>query len=209
MIGIYKITNPNGKIYIGQSININRRFKEYEKLLCKDSKKLYYSFLKYGVENHKFEILEICNIDILEERETYYILNLKTQKKGLNIKLGSKPPWSGKKRPEHSKWLKENGSGLKYKRTKFHKESKSLNMKNIWNKDRDNICKKISNNKIGKGLKPIICIENGQCFKSIKECSEIMGISKGSICSFVKGKYKYPLLKGLSFRYFIDNMLEP
>ena len=32
MIGIYKITSPNGKIYIGQSINIDRRFKSYRKL---------------------------------------------------------------------------------------------------------------------------------------------------------------------------------
>ncbi len=32
MIGIYKITNPEGKIYIGQSIDIDRRFKEYKRL---------------------------------------------------------------------------------------------------------------------------------------------------------------------------------
>ena len=44
MIGIYKITNPKGKVYIGQSIDINRRFNEYQKMLCSQSKKLYYSF---------------------------------------------------------------------------------------------------------------------------------------------------------------------
>lgn len=32
IIGIYKITNPKGKSYIGQSINIYRRFKEYKNL---------------------------------------------------------------------------------------------------------------------------------------------------------------------------------
>jgi predicted GIY-YIG superfamily endonuclease len=26
---IYKITNPTGKIYIGQSVNINKRFNSY------------------------------------------------------------------------------------------------------------------------------------------------------------------------------------
>ena len=31
-IGIYKITSPSNKIYIGQSINIERRFKEYKTL---------------------------------------------------------------------------------------------------------------------------------------------------------------------------------
>ena len=29
MIGIYKITSPSGKVYIGQSIDIERRWKKY------------------------------------------------------------------------------------------------------------------------------------------------------------------------------------
>ena len=35
MIGIYKITSPTGKIYIGQSINLKRRFRDYKKLTNK------------------------------------------------------------------------------------------------------------------------------------------------------------------------------
>ena len=35
IIGIYKITNPTGKIYIGQSINIEVRLKSYKKKLTK------------------------------------------------------------------------------------------------------------------------------------------------------------------------------
>lgn len=32
MIGVYKITNNiNGKVYIGQSININKRWKEHKR----------------------------------------------------------------------------------------------------------------------------------------------------------------------------------
>ena len=30
MIGIYKITSPNNRIYIGKSINIGRRWEEYK-----------------------------------------------------------------------------------------------------------------------------------------------------------------------------------
>lgn len=33
-IGIYKITSPSNKIYIGQSTNITRRWDEYRKLQC-------------------------------------------------------------------------------------------------------------------------------------------------------------------------------
>lgn len=72
MVGIYKITNPSGKIYIGQSIDIKKRFYAYKKMHCKGQKKLYHSLLKYGVENHKFEIIEECEIADLNEKERYY-----------------------------------------------------------------------------------------------------------------------------------------
>lgn len=71
MVGIYKITNPKGKIYIGQSIDIERRFKEYKGVYCKNQRKLYYSLKKYGWENHKFEVIEECNEKNLIQRENY------------------------------------------------------------------------------------------------------------------------------------------
>lgn len=73
MTGIYKIINPKGKIYIGQSINIEHRFKRYKNMLdCNGQLKLYRSFIKYGVENHEFVIIEKCNKNILNERERYW-----------------------------------------------------------------------------------------------------------------------------------------
>lgn len=56
--GIYKITNPKGRIYIGQSKNIDERIARYKKLqCCKHQLFLYRSFLKYSVDNHSFEII--------------------------------------------------------------------------------------------------------------------------------------------------------
>ena len=88
MIGIYKITSPKGKIYIGQSINIERRFKYYIYLVCKRQKKLYNSFLKYDVKNHIFEVIEECSVELLNERERYYqeFYNV-LSKNGLNCQL--------------------------------------------------------------------------------------------------------------------------
>ena len=60
MIGIYKITSPSGKIYIGQSKNIEKRFKAYYKKLGKNQPRLYRSFKKYGIKQHNFEIQEKC-----------------------------------------------------------------------------------------------------------------------------------------------------
>ena len=67
MVGIYKITSLNNKIYIGQSIDILKRQNEYLKCYCKNQIKLYNSILKYGWKNHKFEILTLCYPEQLNE----------------------------------------------------------------------------------------------------------------------------------------------
>ena len=72
MIGIYKITSPTKKIYVGQSINIEKRFISYSKLRCKNQIALYRSFLKYGVDEHKFEIICECEDNELNDKERYY-----------------------------------------------------------------------------------------------------------------------------------------
>src|SRR3990172_10283313 len=72
MIGIYKITSPSGKIYIGKSIDIQKRWKAHKKFTGKKQKKLYNSFLKYGVDTHSFEVICECNIEELNNKERYY-----------------------------------------------------------------------------------------------------------------------------------------
>ena len=71
--GIYKITNTiNNKIYIGQSIHIEQRWKEH--LSGRGSKALYQDFLFYGTQNFTFEILEICtDKTLLREREKFWV----------------------------------------------------------------------------------------------------------------------------------------
>ena len=89
-IGIYKTVNPKGKIYVGQSINIERREEEYRGSRCKGQKKLYYSIIKYGWDNHTHEIIEECSIDQLDEREIYWGMFYEVLgKNGLNCMLGS------------------------------------------------------------------------------------------------------------------------
>jgi|688.fasta_scaffold137047_3 group I intron endonuclease len=73
MIGIYKITSPSNRIYIGQSIRLEERLLEYTKQKnCDRQPKLFNSFIKYGIENHKIEILEECTILDLNCRERYW-----------------------------------------------------------------------------------------------------------------------------------------
>ncbi len=79
MIGIYKITNKiNGKAYIGQSIDIEARWKNHKLkpfVLGSENydKCLYKAIRKYGLENFSFEVLEECEPKQLNEREIYWI----------------------------------------------------------------------------------------------------------------------------------------
>jgi group I intron endonuclease len=86
-IGIYKITSPKGKIYIGETVDIKRRFISYQGLSQSQKQpKLYNSFKKYGIKSHRFEVLEICSIEDLKNREGYYQRLYDSINKGLNCR---------------------------------------------------------------------------------------------------------------------------
>lgn len=116
VIGIYKITSPSGKIYIGQSCDIDKRWKyEYFKLHCKHQVKLYHSFLKHGVENHKFEVihtLDVYDENELNALEIYYINKFNTfeTEHGLNLTNGGS---NGKLSEETKKKISEAHKGEK------------------------------------------------------------------------------------------------
>lgn len=143
MIGIYKIISPSNRVYIGQSINIEKRWKHHD-TNCKNLIKLGRSFRKYGKENHKFEILQECKLEELDKLETYYKQLELNKVKGdwqqvLFCELydtggGPKSEETKKKISESNKGkLKPLGTGdkiskskkgvkLNYKRTKEHNE---------------------------------------------------------------------------------------
>jgi len=82
--GIYRWTNKlNGKSYIGSSVNLSNRLKQYygKRLLkCKYISLIYQALLKYGHSNFTLEILEYCKstVDVIQ-REQYYIDLFKPQ----------------------------------------------------------------------------------------------------------------------------------
>lgn len=92
LCGIYKITNNvNGKVYIGQSINIKARWKDHIHALNREDSKctlLQRAWNKYKQENFSFDILELCSEDMLDEVETKYINIYDSCKNGYNIEPG-------------------------------------------------------------------------------------------------------------------------
>lgn len=72
--GLYRITSPTGKVYIGQSINLQQRLQAYFNLygFLKSQSKIYASLQKHGVQKHIIEVIELCEVALLNERERYH-----------------------------------------------------------------------------------------------------------------------------------------
>jgi len=74
---IYKITNPNSRIYIGQTKNFKKRlghYKEMENLEKLKQPIIGNSIKKYSFDNHIIEIIEECDcFEKLNERESFWI----------------------------------------------------------------------------------------------------------------------------------------
>jgi group I intron endonuclease len=78
--GIYQIKNTiNGKIYVGSSVDLRRRFREHRRLLLNNT---HHSIILqnavncYGIKSFIFETIELCSPNNLITREQYYIDSL-------------------------------------------------------------------------------------------------------------------------------------
>lgn len=92
--GIYQIKNIiNGKIYIGQSMDVLYRLKRHYKNLINGRHKnrhLQFSFNKYGEENFEYSVLRQVSIELLDLAEMcfIYILEANVSDKGFNESIG-------------------------------------------------------------------------------------------------------------------------
>lgn len=109
--GIYMImTTSNRKKYIGSSVNINRRFSEHKLELMRNkhcNSYLQNSFNKYGEENFQFSVLELCDEELLTERENHWctIFNTHNKSNGYNLAPIVR---NGKFSIEHRKAMSDN-----------------------------------------------------------------------------------------------------
>jgi group I intron endonuclease len=98
--GIYRWNNKvTNKSYVGSSLNLDRRLSIYyskKAMLAKVKTRtsiIYSALLKYGYGNFTLDILEYCDVDILIEREQYYLDLLEPEYnilKAANSRIGSK-----------------------------------------------------------------------------------------------------------------------
>ena len=110
--GIYKIelkekfkkqSSCNG-IYIGQSINIYRRWKAHINSCYNENSdsyngKFYRAIRKYGIDSFDYKVLCVCDSDELDNNEIYYIDKYNSYKNGYNSTMGGKSTGSGENNP--------------------------------------------------------------------------------------------------------------
>ena len=72
MIGIYKITSPSGKIYIGQTTNFSKRKSYYKNGAKPYQVRIYNSLEKYGYDAHTIEFIEECLVENLNQIERHW-----------------------------------------------------------------------------------------------------------------------------------------
>ena len=203
MCGIYKIENLiNGKIYIGKSINIHKRFKSHINDSFNENKPSYDHLIhkairKYGVENFSFDIIERCDEKELNEKETYWIsfydcCVLDGKEKGYNMTRGGEGSSSIDINKIHELW--DNGLSIKEISDELHydRHAVSIRIKEYTNytpeQGKTRKCSIIAKNR-----QKAICQYNlsGEFineYKSIVEASENTGIGYRTICSNVQGK---------------------
>ena len=127
--GIYKVTNKiNGKVYIGQSVDIGKRWRQH--MAAKDDIYFHKAIQKYGVENFEWEVIERCKKKDLDEREIYWIEYYDSFNKGYNCTKGGdgnsgegSPNWKGgvSSDPEYNKQYYE---ANKEKRKEYYETNK-------------------------------------------------------------------------------------
>ncbi len=202
---IYKTTNNiNGKFYVGKDCKNKKSYLGSGKILRQ-------AIQKYGKENFKKEILEICSsLEELEIREKYWIAKLDAVNIGYNITEGGTggdthgdiphPNWGFK--PGSIPWNK----GIKWTDEQKMRTSniiKNLNLgpnKHSYKPGKEHIMygkkqsestiknrvvtRKKNNSYKGVGVfapKSVKNIEDGNIFKSIQEAADFYNITRDNV----------------------------
>jgi group I intron endonuclease len=201
--GIYKITSPNGKVYIGESFSLKDRCKYYlNPNRIKKQRGIYNSIMKYGIENHILEIKELCSEEMLLERERFWQEFYDSVENGLNCHY---TPTNEKKKHlslETIQIISEKSIGefnafygkkhTEESLLKISQSSKGENNPNYGGKfHNEEYLKKQS---LSNSKKPIIVFDTESnethLFKNSKEASRFIGCSPSCIRESKKHGYK-------------------
>ena len=196
MIGVYCIRNIiNNKVYIGQSVNIKRRWKKHRSELNRNThnnKQLQNAWNAYGEESFEFVVLEECEEKDLDRIEIYYIKKYNAT----NRDYGYCEMDGGQEHRHHSEETKRKCGEKNIGRHLSPEIIENLRRINTGKPLSEEHKRKISESNKGKkkphkgnNIKSVICINTGEIFKSIMEAKNWCGLKSGShISECAKGK---------------------
>lgn len=201
------INKINGKQYIGQSKNINRRCHPSNYKGCI---KFYSAIQKYGIENFSFKILEEkLNLEEVNEKEEYYITLFDTINNGYNLKSGGlNNQYSDLSKEKMSKSCHTKQKILCVETGVVYSSAKEI--EKLFNYANANIiacCRgklitaynyhwqyvddeknKQFKKPIDKRITPVFCLELQKHFKSASEASRQTGVCRPNITKCCQGK---------------------
>ena len=218
LCGIYKITSPSGRVYVGQSKDIESRWVSYRKGNCHQQRILFNSIIKYGWINHIFEIIEECEVDELNCRERYWqdFYEVEKRGRGLNCiltgcgelkekkilayrKTVTKNKSVGKgilRGEEHPNWGRVYSEFERFKlsisKSKLSEEDKQKLIENFTEGDLEKRYNEACNKKkpiCGRG-KPVLDTQTGVFYTSLIELCNLYGFNYDIYKSNLNGKCK-------------------
>lgn len=206
MIGIYKWTSPSGKYYIGQAVNLKRRYNDFvnfKRTYTSKGSAIDNAREKYNSkELWSYEILQKCTKEQLDELEMKYIKELDStnSRVGYNSTKGGQgigkeciKPWGSEKQIQ----------ALKNRRTYVGKENPNYG-KHLSEEAKKRISEAAKGRK-PKNLptKPVIqlTLDNKEIkiWNSITEAANATGADQSTIIRVCKGVKK--TAKGFHWKY--------
>lgn len=199
--GIYKCTClSNSRSYIGQTRFLMRRKNDHIRELRNNrhsNRHFQNAWNKYGEENFTWKVIEYCSVELLDEREIYWIEYYDSFKSGFNLTTGGsngckyseesrrkhREKMLGEKNPMYGKTGKLNPA---YGRNMSGENSPSYGKHHTEEAKEKNRQAHLGRNNVGS--KPVICIETNELFFSMQLAGAAKNCDPASIGRVCKGK---------------------
>jgi group I intron endonuclease len=208
--GIYKIENLiNGKVYIGQSVDVNYRLTNHKSESFNPNSNSYETAIhrairKYGIENFSFEVIERCSPDELKDREVYWIKKYESYEKGYNMTHGGEGVPSINRQYIYELWDKGMSIGEIYEYTGHGKHSIINILTNYENYNKDESYKrgkKVFSQCMSRKIEQYDL--NGKfiaIYNSVAEAAEVVNTKPHNINEAIRGK----LLSAAGFQWVLE-----